>query len=294
MLKDDPADTVRPRLEALGADLDRIPLLQAIQHEDIVRSFHLDRDLEYLEKLLREIGDAALIVIDPISAYLGQKDSYKDSDMRSLLLPLSRIVEENNVALIAISHLNKSSEKKAMHRVSGSIALVASARTAFTVTADREDPQRRLMLQLKNNLAIDGKGFAFRLKTVELANGIDTSKVVWEPDHVTIPTDEAMASEEQAERITATNEAEEFLREILKDGPLPVTQIKREAEGNGITDKPLRTASKRLNIEKKKIGYSADSYWEWSLPTDVLPTRSCPSGKEGIFEEKGHLQSEEA
>ena len=90
-----------------------------------------------------------------------------------------------------------------MHRVSGSIALVGSARTAFTVIADREDPQRRLMLQLKNNLAKDGKGFAFRLKTVELDSGIDTSKVVWEPDHVTIPADEAMASEEHAERVTA-------------------------------------------------------------------------------------------
>jgi len=80
---------------------------------------------------------------------------------------------------------------------------------------------------------------------------------------------------------------------FLGGGPLPVAQIKIDADQNGITDKPLRNASMNLNIGKKKNGYSADSYWEWSLPEDALPTRSCPSEKEGIFEEKGHLWREE-
>ena len=79
--------------------------------------------------------------------------------------------------------------------------------------ADRKGSERILMLPLKNNLARGKAGFAFRLDNVVLDSEIDTSKVIWEPNHATITVDQAMASEEHAERVTATYEAEEFLLE---------------------------------------------------------------------------------
>ena len=82
-------------------------------------------------------------------------DSYKDDEMRSLLIQLSHIAEEHDVSVIAVSHLNKNSDKKAIHRISGSIGFIASARTAFSVVQDPENAKSRLMLPIKNNISKD-------------------------------------------------------------------------------------------------------------------------------------------
>ena len=76
------ADTVRPRLDALGADVNRIHALTAVRLRDgNERHFSLVEDLKHLEKAI-ERTSAAVLVIDPLTAYLGRTDSYKDSEVR--------------------------------------------------------------------------------------------------------------------------------------------------------------------------------------------------------------------
>ncbi|MBA2352294.1 MAG: AAA family ATPase, partial [Burkholderiales bacterium] len=93
--EDDAADTIRPRLEAVGADLTRVFILDAIvdsysaDGEECGRAFNLKSDVGKLEAMLSEIGGVALIVIDPVSAYLGDTDSHKNADVRAILSPLS-------------------------------------------------------------------------------------------------------------------------------------------------------------------------------------------------------------
>ncbi len=69
--EDDPADTIRPRLEAADADLSRVIILDGIvRHADgSGRAISLASDLDRLGATLAEIGDVALVVIDPITAY---------------------------------------------------------------------------------------------------------------------------------------------------------------------------------------------------------------------------------
>ena len=43
--EDDVADTIRPRLEAAGADIDRVLVLTAIKEATATRGFNLARDL---------------------------------------------------------------------------------------------------------------------------------------------------------------------------------------------------------------------------------------------------------
>ena len=74
--EDDFADTVRPRLEALGADCDRILGIATVpgdDPQDVPRTFALNRDIARLRDLLDAMPDCRLIVIDPISAYLGHQ-----------------------------------------------------------------------------------------------------------------------------------------------------------------------------------------------------------------------------
>ncbi|MFW6062320.1 MAG: AAA family ATPase, partial [Planctomycetota bacterium] len=84
--EDDPADTIRPRMDAAGADVERAFVIAAIREKGTQRGFDLTRDLDRLDQLVQEIGDVRLIVIDPISAYLGGKmDSHRNTDVRAAL-----------------------------------------------------------------------------------------------------------------------------------------------------------------------------------------------------------------
>ncbi|MBI3068655.1 MAG: AAA family ATPase, partial [Betaproteobacteria bacterium] len=194
--EDDPEDTIRPRLEAAGADLSRVYVLDAVREADErgeiqARAFNLATDISRLGVLLGNLRDVALIVIDPVSAYLGGVESHNNAEVRALLAPLAELAARHGVAVIAVSHLNKASGTEALLRVQGSIAFSAAARAVWGVARDKENPARRLFLPLKNNLGHDQTGLAFTVEEFRLLCGIETSRVGWEGHPVTITAEEA-------------------------------------------------------------------------------------------------------
>jgi RecA-family ATPase len=98
--------------------------------EATLRGFDLSRDVSALAATLADIGDVRLLVIDPISAYLGAVGSHRNAEVRALLTPLSAMAAQLGVAVVAISHLNKGGGADALSRVTGSLAFVATARAA--------------------------------------------------------------------------------------------------------------------------------------------------------------------
>lgn len=269
--EDDAADTIRPRLEAVGADLSRCAVVDAILDTDETgairqRSFSLKNDLARLEGVLNDIGEVRLIVIDPITAYLGGIDSHKTSDVRDLLSPLANFAERHQVAILGISHLNKSNTQDALLRVNGSLAFVAAARAAFVVAKDKNNPARRLLLPLKNNLAKDIGGFAFSIADVLLENGLETSKIVFEDAPVNMTADEAMNARPAREEAGAVDDARQFLLDLLSAGPLPSGEVKAEAEKAGLSFRAIRRAKDLGGIDANKEGF--DGGWIWSLSED--------------------------
>ena len=71
-------------------------------------------------------------------------------------------------------------------------------------------------------------------------------------------------------------EATEFLRNALKDGPRDATDVTSEAIAKGITAKTLRDAREALGIKPKRAGFGPGSNIVWSL----LPTESAPNDAE--------------
>ncbi len=270
--EDDPADTIRPRLEAAGADLSRVIILDAMVEGyrgdggEIHRAFNLKTDLARLGAMLEEIGGAALIVIDPITAYLGDADSHKNAEIRALLSPLSDLAAKHGAAVVCVSHMNKSAGSEALMRVMGSIAFVAAARAAFIVAKDPENETRRLFLPMKNNIGNDQTGLAFtvQLALVKSAAGlIETSNVVWEAEAVTTTADEAMTLRGDPGERDAVDEAKDFLRGLLADGPVTSKQIRADAEGAGHSWPTIRRAQKALGIKAVKDGMQGG--WTWRL-----------------------------
>jgi putative DNA primase/helicase len=83
-------DVIRPRLEAAGADPDRVHVVEAAKEADgRERTFDLQQDIAPLKSLVAEISDVALVVIDPITSYMGTRiDSHRTTDVRAVLEPL--------------------------------------------------------------------------------------------------------------------------------------------------------------------------------------------------------------
>jgi len=266
--EDDAADTIRPRLEAVGAELSRCVVVDAILDTDETgairqRSFSLKNDLARLQGVLHEVGDVRLIVIDPITAYLGGIDSHKTSDVRDLLMPLADFAQHYQVAIVGISHLNKNNAQDAIARVNGSGAFVAASRASFIAVKDKDNSARRLLLPLKNNLAKDVGGFAFSIVDVTLDNGLETSRIVWEDAPVNMSADEAMNARPAQYLTTAVDEAKLFLLEILGNGPLAFSEIEEAAKLEGISEKTLRRAKEVASIESRKDSFGGG--WVWAI-----------------------------
>lgn len=265
--EDDVADTIRPRLDAAGADVTRIIALNAVRRYDAEAgwteaNFSLAADLAALEQAIAQEGNCRLVIIDPISAYLGGTDSHKNADTRGLLAPLAKLAAKHDVAIVAVTHLRKG-EGPAVYRTMGSLAFVAAARAAFAVMPDQEDDsgRRRLFLPVKQNLAADVGGLAYHLGTGGHAQPV----VHWHADAVTISADEALAPRRGPDP-DARQEAEEWLTAALADGPRPASELKAEAKETGIAEKTLKRAKKALRVTSLRVGYGEKGSFSWAMP----------------------------
>lgn len=292
--EDDPADTIRPRLDAAGADVSFVHILKMVCdiHEDGKkewRSFSLKRDIEALGNLLGKHKDCRLITIDPMQAYLDGTDSHRNSDVRSLLMPLKELAERNRVAIVCVDHLNKGGNTNSLYRSMGSIAFIGASRAAYAVARDKDDPKRRLFLPQKNNLAPESQGLAFTISSA--TNGAPI--LLWDAEPVTITADEALSPHFEDEQSPKRSAAQDWLRDLLRDGPLPANEVREQAEQSGQAWATVRRAQDALGIKPTKTRF--DGQWTWSLPKDAQgvphdPKVSTLGGREhlGVFpEEKG-------
>lgn len=263
--EDSLSDTVRPRLEAAGANMDRITAIEAcvIDAGGKRRTFDLGRDLHALAERMSAVPNCRLVVIDPISAYLGKVDSNNNADVRGVLTLVSEFAERHRVAVVAVTHQNKSGEVRSIHRAIGSVGFIAAARAAWLVCEAPGDSERRLMLPLKNNLAPNEGGLAF---TLERPEGFEQSAVCWEPDPVYVTADEAQLLWAGDSTPSKVELAAEWLRSHLSTGPAPAGSIMTAAKLAGHSEPAVRRASEALKLVKTKVGF--DGGWEWSLPPD--------------------------
>src|SRR5262249_10764287 len=185
------------------------------------RPFTLVTDLPLLRGAIQEMGNVVLVIIDPVSAYLGvgKVDGRSVTDVRGVLTPLKDMAEELHVAVIGIAHFNKKDDvKSALLRVSDSLAYVAAARHVYAVLDDPDDKNSKLFVKAKNNLAKDTTALRYGMNIATVGRdkklGVDISApyIVWHGQHVEITANEAMQG---AEGKTAKREAKEFLLERL-------------------------------------------------------------------------------
>jgi hypothetical protein len=298
--EDGVADTIVPRLMGAGADTGKVEIVSGVRQGDGRRTFDLKADIDLLEKKVRELGDVKLIIIDPISAYMGKADGHGNVETQNVLEPIAEMADRLRVAVVAVPHLNKggAGNQGVLERFTGSIAFIAAARVGFAIIADEENEGRALFLQVKNNLAPPQKGLAFRCLQTIVGDGIVASYIEWDSDHVSRSADEALLAAEQRASggVSAKEQAIEFLTEALPPGvPVPVEDVERDAVAAGLHEdgkpigqnKPLRDARNALLVESNKLGIGRG--WVWTRPKVPKPSEGArpqewaSSGSEGTF-----------
>ena len=239
------ADTIRPRLDALGADCSRVLVIDESKRE-------LSLSDERIRQAMEETG-AKLLVLDPLQAYLGAEvDMHRANEVRPILKRLGSVAEQMGCAVILIRHLNKMQRQKSGHRGMGSVDFQAAARSVLLVGRTKEDPQLRIVVPDKSSLAPEGESIAFAL---------DPEQGFQWKGYCAYNAEELLGGSTKQVQ-TKTMQAEETLRNLL-DKPAPAEEILRRITAAGISERTLMTAKKNLGVLSEKRG----GQWFWRLPS---------------------------
>jgi putative DNA primase/helicase len=304
-------DTIVPRLMAAGANLDRVHIVASATKSDGTgrKTFSLKTDVDLLEAKAKEIGDVRLIIVDPISAYMGGADGNGNVETREVLEPLAEMANRLHIAVVAVTHLNKgggSGNQNALNRFAGSIAFVAAARAAFAVIEDPEQEGRRLLLQVKNNLGPPCKGLAFRMEQRLISDGIISSNITFDGEHVSQSVDDALTASEkrggEGGQTTGKEDVAEFLNELLAAGPVDVLEVERQARLAGLLgdnkrireSKSFRAARKHLGVLSRHDGFGPGSRYVLSLPGTPCAPKNTMRAHEPEGAHKGNPGAHEA
>lgn len=277
------ADTIRPRLDAAGADpalvfhFDAVPRLD---EEGNVRRWvppSIPDDLAALEALIVDTG-AVLVIVDVLMAYLnGSHDSHRDQDVRGALAELASIADRTGACVVLLRHLRKSRGATALYAGGGSIGIIGVARAGLIAAVDPDDEsgERRVLAVSKCNLSRPAPALGYRLATT--ADG-EVARIEWLGE-TTHSADALMAVPDGGER-SALQMAKEFLLDRLDNvGHLSTEVISEARETHDIAEKTLRRAHKEIGA----VAFQQDRKWWWKLPPDAQMAKFVP----------GHLRPSE-
>lgn len=259
------ADTIRPRLDAAGADVTRVHALTEVRYTDDegrnrARSVTL-ADVRVIEEAVTRVS-AKLVVVDVLMAFLpGKVDSHRDQDIRSVLSELAGMAERTGCCLLLLRHLNKATGGNPLYRGGGSIGIVGAARAALLAAHDPDDDSRRVLAVTKSNLAAMPGALAYQL--------VDS------PDHGCARVEWLGATGHQAGDLlgrreddgdrTERDEAAEWLIDYIETngGEVRAGDALKAAAQDGIAKTTLTRARQRAGVTSVKAGMSGG--WVWSI-----------------------------
>jgi hypothetical protein len=256
-------DTWVPRLMSAGADLARVHFIKmVIDKHGKRRTFNLQEDLEALGEKLNALQKPQLVIIDPITSYLGKVNANQTPDVRGVMEPITALAESCRVGIFAVTHPPKA-QVSAMNAFTGSMAFVAGAQIAFIVVPEPET-ERRLMLAVKNNVGIKAQGRGYTIEGKTVAPGIIAPRIIWDDAPVDMSADQALAAIDQHNKDGGSlKKAEELLSELLVNGSIAAKEGEEAGRANGISQRTLERARKELGVKATKDGF--DGGWKWTL-----------------------------
>ncbi len=244
-------DTIRPRLSALGADLENIHAIEGPLAFD-------DEGLRILAEFIRDVRPA-LVIVDPLVAYLGAGvDLHRANETRAVLSRLAGISEKYSASILAVRHLAKGGASRPIYRGLGSIDIAAACRSVLLAGCDPANPQRRAMVHLKSNLSPPGRPLGYEIRD---------GRFYWTGESC-LTARQILAADDNPP-ISALENAALFLSERLLGGPAEARAVFKDANDYGIGEITLRRAKSQLKIVSRREGEPGKkgvARFVWELP----------------------------
>jgi hypothetical protein len=281
--EDDVESEIMPRLKLAGADLSKVHEFKVTRHKDNSEcdmNIALDRDNERLLFAAQEIPDLALIVIDPISNYLGSKKMNLEEEIRGgILMPLVTIAQSLEICVVTVGHLNKrDKDASILQRVMGAAAFVGVARQVFMFGNDPDDKDKyaHVMFEARNKSATKLK-YRTEAVTVDWEEWKDQAvlRVIWcgvsTASHEDIINGDTETTKTEIEKATLA------LKEVLKGGRMSSTQCKNLVYDGIFKDRPdnfWHRARRKAKVGTEQV----KGGWDWFLEAPLsLSLATTPS-----------------
>lgn len=237
--EDSPADTIKPRLIAAGADCDRVAFISEENDELTID----DRRVE--EAIV--CTNARLCIFDPIQAYIPpDSDMQNAAKMRAVMKRLAGVAERTRCAIVLIGHMTKAASGKNLYRGLGSIDIAAIARSVLMIERDPEDSSIRYMFPVKSSLAYEGCAIRFMFDRLIGFQFLGTS------NYKSAPMSD-MDDGSKAQR------AERMIRAMLLDGEQVGSSVIEHIQGTGISEHTIRLTARKIGVKSFRKG----TKWYW-------------------------------
>jgi putative DNA primase/helicase len=270
--EDDPKRTLRPRLEAAGADLGKVFWLKRTEKVETVRrktskakrQMLLERDLLNIANALSQYPDIVLVILDPLSSFFSIKMT-DDREMRPVMDAISLMCSKTGASVLAVSHTNKRSDVDSTQRVLGASCVAGTARIIWNFAHNPDDKEERLMSLVKSNVgATAGQKFQVKKTEITLADGSEAETAVckWLGDHNEDADEVASrAKDNRQQGDRKVDLAMAFIRLNLSTGIKMASELYELAEQQeGLSVDVMKRAKNKLgNIQVRKIGH----HWHW-------------------------------
>ncbi len=275
-------DVLIPGLKAAGADLARVQIIRQVQGAKGPRRFDLATDLPLLDAAARGIKDLRVIIIEGVSFPTRRAAAQAT---RAQLDALADLAHAHDASVMAVLQPAGTGRVAGRPLCIDPLALGA-ARAALVIEADPADKTRRLLLQVKNELAPEPRTLAFHVAAQEIGPGQSTARIEFEPRHHPLHARELVARQERGFN-SAKAEAVEFLRTVFGGATrMHVRQIDDEARAAGLIkpnqtltqSRTLRDARMAMGLVMAREG-SGGGAWVWAMPggDDGMPQNTLPN-----------------
>ena len=253
--EDGVGDTIKPRLVKIGANCKNIAFI----NEEIYDGLTLDD--ERIRRAIIEF-EPRMVVLDPVQAYIGSESNLQIAGRaRKLMRRLSMWAEAYDCAIVLIGHMNKREGSKDLYRGLGSIDIIAAARSVLQVERDPDDPDIRVVTQIKNSLESTGENIRFEIRPHTGFRWIAASGHPM-PSRV---KEDLNWTDQLKDFKTKQEEAAFILTRMLKERDVASKEIFLLLSERGIAEKTARHVKEEMGIK----AYRKNRRWFWTLNQDV-------------------------
>lgn len=295
--EDDEASITRPRLEAAGADLNRVHFMSATrrtQSGEIETYVSFPEDIPMLVNAVKATN-AVAVMIDPIASLIaGNLD--KREDVRASFDRLAaEVAKEHDLSVLLIAH-NRKGMAQVREKISGSAAITDAARSVLAVAENKENETVVMTVDKSSYSKAAGLSLEYKLVTVSVPIGPDNfsevarAEFIGESDVSVSDLNAIQSGEEPAEN--DRSDIERHIYEYLFDsgGSAEAKEVIKSGVAHGFKEPEIKKARNRMrdpkvSSERQGFGKGAKYVWVMDTTMETMDAGVSNTGTHGIHVE---------